>query len=64
MRNAGNIVTYASLAEAVWGVNYPDANNGLKVHIRRLREKLETDPANPVFILTKTNVGYYMPKPD
>jgi len=64
MRNAGIIVTYASLAEAVWGVDYPDANNSLKVHIRRLREKVENDAANPVFILNKPNVGYYIPKPD
>jgi two-component system, OmpR family, response regulator VicR len=63
MRNAGNIMTHASLAEAVWGVNYPDADNSLKVHIRRLREKLEKDPAKPEFILTKPNVGYFMPKP-
>jgi DNA-binding response OmpR family regulator len=63
MRNAGNILTHASLAEAVWGVNYPDADNSLKVHVRRLREKIEKDPAKPELILTKPNVGYYMAKP-
>jgi two-component system KDP operon response regulator KdpE len=64
MKNAGRVVTHSSLAESVWEDDYPDAANSLKVYIRRLREKLETDPAHPKIILTKTGVGYQMTKPD
>mgnify|MGYP001120650297 CR=1 FL=1 len=66
MRNAGHVVTHSSLAEAVWGEwgeNYADAANSLKVHIRRLREKLEVDPSHPRLILTKAGVGYLLAKP-
>ena len=62
MKNAGFIVTHSSLAEAVWGDDYPGAADSLKVHIRRLREKLEPDPSHPRFILTKTGVGYFLAK--
>lgn len=62
MRNAGNVVPHATLAEAVWGENYPDANNNLKVYIRYLRQKLEKDDRNPQLILTKPGIGYYLAK--
>ncbi len=64
MKNAGHVVTHSSLAEAVWGENYEGATNSLRVHIRRLREKLEADPAHPKFIRTKAGVGYYLAKPN
>lgn len=64
MKNAGRVVTHSSLAESVWGDDYPEAANSLKVYIRRLREKLETDPGHPAIILTKTGVGYQMARPD
>ena len=64
MKNAGRVVTHSSLAESVWEDDYPDAANSLKVYIRRLREKLETDPGHPKIILTKTGVGYQMAKPN
>jgi len=64
MRNAGHVVTHSNLAEAVWGDDYPGATDSLKVHIRRLREKVEKDPGKPIFILTKTGVGYFLSKPD
>jgi two-component system KDP operon response regulator KdpE len=63
MRNAGRVVTHTSLAEAVWGDDYPGAADSLKVHIRRLREKIEADPGNPKLILTRTGVGYMLAKP-
>lgn len=63
MRNAGQVVTHSSLADAVWGEDYPGAVDSLKVYIRRLREKLEVEPQNPQLILTKAGVGYAMAKP-
>jgi two-component system, OmpR family, response regulator VicR len=62
MRNAGQVVTHGSLADAVWGEDYPGAVDSLKVYIRRLREKLETEPQQPQLILTKAGVGYLMTK--
>lgn len=63
MRNAGQVVTHSSLADAVWGEDYPGAVDSLKVYIRRLREKLEAEPQQPQLILTKAGVGYTMVKP-
>lgn len=63
MKNAGRVVTHSSLAEAVWGDDYPGAADSLKVHIRRLREKIEADPSHPQLILTRTGVGYFLAKP-
>ncbi len=62
MRNAGRVVTHADVAEGVWGVDYPGAIDSLKVHIRRLREKLEEDPSHPQLIITKAGVGYSLAK--
>ncbi|MFC2022188.1 response regulator transcription factor [Chloroflexota bacterium] len=64
MRNAGQVVPYRNLAESVWGEDYPDATDSLRVYIRRLREKIETEPGDPQIILTKTSVGYLLAKPD
>ena len=58
MKNAGHVVTHSRLAEVVWGDDYPGAADSLKVHIRRLREKIEEDPSNPQFIVTKPGIGY------
>ena len=58
MVNAGHVVTHFSLAKALWGAEYPDAPKALKVHIRRLREKLEVNPSQPRLILTKPRLGY------
>ena len=57
--NRGRIVTYDALCEAVWGAGYYGYENSLNVHIRHLREKIEADPANPVYILTRRGAGYY-----
>jgi two-component system KDP operon response regulator KdpE len=64
MRNGGRAVTHSSLAEAVWGDDYPGAADSLKVHIRRLREKIEDDPSHPRLILTRTGVGYFLARPE
>ncbi len=63
MKNAGQVVTHSSLAEVIWGNDYPDAANSLKVYVRRIREKIEPDPGNPQFILTKSGIGYLLAKP-
>lgn len=62
MRNAGSIIKRSNLAEAVWGEDYPGSVDSLKVHIRRLREKIEPDPSDPKLILTKSGVGYFLVK--
>jgi two-component system KDP operon response regulator KdpE len=62
MSNAGHIVTYTRLAEAVWGEDYPGVLDTLRVNIRRMRAKLEDDPKNPELILTKAGVGYVLAK--
>jgi two-component system KDP operon response regulator KdpE len=64
MKNAGRVVTYASLSEEVWGTDYPGAADSLKVHIRRLREKVEDNPSHPRLILTKSGVGYLLARLD
>ena len=64
MRNGGRAVTHASLAEAVWGDDYPGSADSLKVHIRRLREKIEEAPSSPKLILTRTGVGYFLARPE
>jgi DNA-binding response OmpR family regulator len=63
MRNPGNVVSYASLAEAMWGDEFLEAIDSIKVHIRHLREKLEADPGKPQIILNKSGIGYFMAKP-
>ncbi|MFC2033539.1 response regulator transcription factor [Chloroflexota bacterium] len=62
MKNAGYVVTHSSLAEVVWGDDYPGAADSVKVHIRRLREKIEENPSNPQFIITKSGIGYLFSK--
>lgn len=64
LKNAGRVVTYAGLSEDVWGTDYPGAADSLKVHIRRLREKVEEDPSHPQLILTKSGVGYLLARQD
>ena len=64
MKKAGQVVTHSSLAETLWGDDYPGAADTLKVHIRHLREKLEADPSHPQLILTKSGIGYSLAIPD
>ena len=59
MRNPGRVYSRESLLNIVWGYEYPGDIRTVDVHVRRLREKLEKDPANPEYILTKWGVGYY-----
>ena len=59
MRNPGKVYSREKLLELVWDYDYQGDTRTVDVHIRRLREKLETDPANPEHIITKWGVGYY-----
>ena len=59
MRNPGRVYSRDNLLNIVWGYEYPGDMRTVDVHIRRLREKLESNPANPEYILTKWGVGYY-----
>ena len=60
--NRGHIVTYDALCEAVWGSDYYGCENSLNVHIRHLREKVEAQPSQPVWILTARGLGYKLAK--
>lgn len=56
--NRGHIVTYDALCEAVWSDGYYGYENTLNVHMRHLREKLEDNPSQPVWLLTARGMGY------
>lgn len=58
MRNAGKVLTHRALLAAVWGGNYVEQNEYLRVFIGQLRKKIETDPASPRYILTEPWIGY------
>ena len=60
MRNPGRVYSWENLLNVVWGYEYAGDYRTVDVHVRRLREKLELDPANPRYILTKWGVGYYL----
>ncbi len=57
--NPGKVYSRENLLDIVWGYDYPGDVRTVDVHVRRLREKIEPDPANPTYILTKWGVGYY-----
>ncbi len=60
LENRGRILTFDVLSESVWGENYYDYENTLMVHIRKLREKIEEKPSEPVFLITVKGLGYRM----
>jgi DNA-binding response OmpR family regulator len=57
--NPGKIYNRETLLEIIWGYDYYGDSRTVDVHVRRLREKIERDPANPQYIMTKWGVGYY-----
>ena len=57
--NAGKVYSREKLLDVVWGYDYPGDVRTVDVHVRRLREKIEPNPGEPVFIMTKWGVGYY-----
>ncbi len=57
-RNSGRVLTRAQLIDRVWGSDYFGDTKTLDVHVKRLRAKIEQDPANPVYIQTIRGLGY------
>ena len=63
IKNTGRVLTHASLLGTVWGPEYFNAADYLRVHIQHLRQKLEEDPQDPKMIITERGVGYKFVKP-
>ena len=61
-QNRGKIVTFDAICQAVWEDSYYGYENTLMVHIRHLREKIEENPSNPVWIQTVRGLGYRLKK--
>ncbi|HIS00903.1 MAG TPA: response regulator transcription factor [Candidatus Excrementavichristensenella intestinipullorum] len=64
MSNRGKVFSRESLLETIWKYDYLGDLRTVDVHIRRLREKVEKNPAQPEFIFTKWGVGYYFTDKD
>jgi DNA-binding response OmpR family regulator len=62
MRNPNRVYSREALLDTIWAYEYRSDIRTVDVHIRRLREKLELNPAEPQYILTKWGVGYYFKK--
>jgi two-component system response regulator RegX3 len=58
LRNSGRVLTRGQLIDRVWGSDYVGDTKTLDVHVKRLRAKLEPDPANPKYLLTVRGLGY------
>lgn len=58
VRNAGKVLTHRALLGAVWGGDYTEQHEYLRVFIGQLRKKIEQDPSNPRYILTEPWIGY------
>jgi two-component system KDP operon response regulator KdpE len=58
VRHAGKVLTHRHLLKEVWGPNFVEHTNYLRVHMSQLRRKIETEPARPRYILTESGVGY------
>ncbi|HEX3197284.1 MAG TPA: response regulator transcription factor [Propionibacteriaceae bacterium] len=58
LRNAGRVMTRGQLIDRIWGADYVGDTKTLDVHIKRLRTKLEPDPASPRYLITVRGLGY------
>ncbi|GIK65343.1 MAG: DNA-binding response regulator [Chloroflexi bacterium] len=58
VRNAGRVISRTDLVKEAWGPEYADATDSLKLYIHYLRQKIEPDAMNPIYILTSRGVGY------
>jgi two-component system KDP operon response regulator KdpE len=65
VRNAGKLVSQRQLLQDVWGPQYSDETNYLRVHMAHIRRKLEPDPSHPRYFVTEPGMGYrFAPAPD
>jgi two-component system response regulator RegX3 len=58
LRNAGRVLTRGQLIDRVWGADYVGDTKTLDVHVKRLRAKIEADPASPKYLVTVRGLGY------
>ena len=58
LRNSGRVLTRGQLIDRVWGADYVGDTKTLDVHVKRLRSKIEPDPANPKYLVTVRGLGY------
>ena len=58
LQERGKILTQRYLLQQVWGPNYVEHPQYLRIYMARLRTKLEDEPANPKFLLTENGIGY------
>jgi two-component system KDP operon response regulator KdpE len=58
IRNKGRVVEFRQLLESVWGFEYVDEVDYLRVYIWHLRRKIEPDPKKPSYLLSELNLGY------
>jgi len=59
LTNPGKVYSREQLLNLVWGYEYPGDVRTVDVHVRRLREKIETTPSDPKYVYTKWGVGYF-----
>jgi len=58
IKNTGRAVNTEALAQSIWGTDYPGSNEAIHVYIRRLRQKIESDPGHPQLIINLPGIGY------
>lgn len=58
IKNAGKVLTHQYMLKEVWGPSYKDNSHYLRIYMSQLRQKLETDPTQPQYLLTDSGVGY------
>lgn len=58
IKNAGKVLTHQTMLKEVWGPSYKDNSHYLRIYMSQLRQKLETDPTQPQYLLTESGVGY------
>jgi two-component system KDP operon response regulator KdpE len=64
LNNAGRILTHKQLLERVWGWEYTDDIDYVRIYVSHLRQKIEENPSQPRYILTDPGIGYYFQKND
>ena len=62
LENAGRVLTHQQILEGVWGWEYVDDIDNVRIYIWHLRQKIEPDPAHPTYIIAEPGVGYYFQK--